>query len=580
MQEIYNETSDDLLSLKETKDSVRPKFIKSKSFGIPVKIPFSFEDMHSSSGSIQKPLKHISANTSIGSTLCTIMDDGLESQDILADMVSDLALNKEKKQISSTATLSAQSTTSLSGDSKYLKKGTKSISYLGECTKSSKLLADIKEQRNGEGGSSNTGKLLKSAKSTVSAYALNIQTKLSGKGKSSSTLTSAYSGSIESTTSPSNASPLAGTPDKLFRERTGSVQLPGSSQLKQLEANPINSHPLVHKRNLSAQEFRKYQPKTINYRLEDYNIIRKIGSGGFAQVYLVKLKVASGGYYALKAITKKSIKELDLRTQLVNERAVHLPIRHNFVVELVQIFQTPAHVFFVLEYAACGDLFKALHQVKKFSENDARFYVCELCTVLDYLHSNHIVYRDIKPENILLDANGHIKVADFGLAKRLERKTNSLCGTPDYVAPEILQEQFYTYQPDWWGVGVLAFELMVGKTPFYATSIQNTYKNILSGKIPWTAGISPAAKTVISKFLDPDMSFRLCCRHGITELEGQEWFKDVSWMVVKNRGLKPPFIPNITKPEALEEMMKGTTQDSKKIYDEENQTKMADISFE
>ncbi|KAJ3259215.1 camp-dependent protein kinase catalytic subunit [Boothiomyces macroporosus] len=504
--------------------------------------------MHSSSGSIQKPLKHISANTSIGSTLCTIMDDGLESQDILADMVSDLALNKGKKQISSTATLSAQSTTSLSGDSKYLKKGTKSISNLGECAKSSKLLTDIKEQRNGEGGSSNTRKLFKSAKSTVSAYALNIQTKLSGKGKSSSTLTSAYSGSIESTTSPSNASPLAGTPDKLFRERTGSVQLPGSSQLKQLEANPINSRLLAHKRNLSAQEFRKFQPKTINYRLEDYNIIRKIGSGGFAQVYLVKLKVASGGYYALKAITKKSIKELDLRTQLVNERAVHLPIRHNFVVELVQIFQTPAHVFFVLEYAACGDLYKALHQVK--------------------------------PENILLDANGHIKVADFGLAKRLERKTNSLCGTPDYVAPEILQEQFYTYQPDWWGVGVLAFELMVGKTPFYATSIQNTYKNILSGKIPWTADISPAAKTVISKFLDPDMSFRLCCRHGITELEGQEWFKDISWMVVKNRGLKPPFIPNITKPEALEEMMKSTTQDSRKIYDEENQTKMADITFE
>ncbi|KAJ3320757.1 camp-dependent protein kinase catalytic subunit [Boothiomyces sp. JEL0866] len=580
MHEIYNETSDDLLSLAETIDASKPKFTKSKSFGISDKLPFKFDEMHSSNSSIQKPLKHISVNTSVGGTLCTITDDAVESQDILADMVSELALNKEKKKVSSNVTLSSKSTTSLAGDSKYIKSATKSISNLGDYNKSSKVLKDIKEQHSGEGGSSHTRKLLKSAKSTVSAYALNIQTKLSGKGKSSSTLSSANSGSVESANSSPNAYSLSGTTERLFRERTGSVQLPQSAQIQQLESNPINSRLLSHKRNLSAQEFRKYQPKAITYKLEDYTIIRKIGSGGFAQVYLVKLKVASGGYYALKAITKKSIKELDLRTQLVNERAIHLPIRHNFIVELVQIFQTPAHVFFVLEYAACGDLFKALHQVKKFSENDARFYVCELCTVLDYLHSNHIAYRDIKPENILLDASGHIKVADFGLAKQLDRKTNSLCGTPDYVAPEILLEQFYSFQPDWWGVGVLAFELMVGKTPFYSTSIQGTYKNILAGKIPWTKDVSPAAKTVIAKFLDADMSFRLCCRHGITELEGQEWFKDVSWMVVKNRGLKPPFIPSIAKPETLEEMMKDTAHDSKKIFDEETQTKMADISFE
>ncbi|KAJ3276030.1 camp-dependent protein kinase catalytic subunit [Terramyces sp. JEL0728] len=514
----------------------------------------------------------------MGATLFTIADDSVENQDVLADMVSELALNKEKKQVTSTSTLASYSATSLTTDQRYIKGATKSTTNLGDFSKSSKVLRDIKQQQNAEAGSG-TKKLLKSAKSTVSAVALNLQSKISWKGTSSTTLTSQDIGSADVVSRSANTYPIDST-ERIFRDRTCSIQLPASGPIQQFEANPINSRMLAHKRNLSAQEFRKYQPKAIAYKLEDYTIIRKIGSGGFAQVYLVKLKVASGGYYALKAITKKSIKELDLRTQLVNERAIHLPIKHNFIVELVQIFQTPAHVFFVLEYAACGDLFKALHQVKKFSENDARFYVCELCTVLEYLHSNHVVYRDIKPENILLDASGHIKVADFGLAKHLEKKTNSLCGTPDYVAPEILLEQFYSFQPDWWGVGVLAFELIVGKTPFYSTSIQGTYKNIMAGKIPWTKDISPPVRSVISKLLEPDMSFRLCCRQGITELEGQEWFKDVSWMVVKNRGLKPPFIPSIAKPEAYEEMMKDTAHDSRKIFDEEHQTKMADIAFE
>lgn len=275
--------------------------------------------------------------------------------------------------------------------------------------------------------------------------------------------------------------------------------------------------------------------------LDDFYIIRRVGKGGFANVFLVRSK--GGRYFALKAIRKSDVVRMKQEKQILNEKRILLNIRHPFVVELFHAFQNTSYLFMTMEFVAGGDLFSYLRRMHKFPENDARFYVSEVLVTLQYLHSQKIVYRDLKPENILLDATGHTKLADFGFAKVVNNTTASFCGTPDYIAVEIVGNKPYTKAVDWWSLGVLIFELLSGKTPFGDENTNMIYENIQAGRIKWNNDVRPA-KDLIKLLLNSDPSLRLgSSPFDGEEIRNQSWFAPVDWKRVESRTTAPPFVP-------------------------------------
>ncbi|KAJ3306024.1 camp-dependent protein kinase catalytic subunit [Kappamyces sp. JEL0829] len=300
--------------------------------------------------------------------------------------------------------------------------------------------------------------------------------------------------------------------------------------------------------------------------LDEYYVIRRVGKGGFATVFLIRLKASTGRYFALKVIKKSEVVRLKQEKQIMNEKNILYELKHPLLVDLYSTFQSPSNLFMVLEFVAGGDLFTQLRKAKMFIEPQAKFYVCEVLTVLEYLHSQKVVYRDLKPENILLDSTGHIKLADFGFAKRLTTTTASFCGTPDYIAAEIVASRPYTFTVDWWSLGVLIFELTSGKTPFRADDSEGIYNNIQMGKIQWVPEVSGAIREVVSGLLESDPRKRLGAR-GADEIKKAAWFAGIQWEKIGHRGINPPVIPNYASPEALEmeKLTKGIQSDYKDI---------------
>ncbi|KAI8999376.1 kinase-like domain-containing protein, partial [Gaertneriomyces semiglobifer] len=279
------------------------------------------------------------------------------------------------------------------------------------------------------------------------------------------------------------------------------------------------------------------------YCLDDFHIVRRVGKGGFATVFLVRLRHSTGRYYALKAIKKQDIVKLRQEKQIMNEKIILRSINHPFVVELYHTFQNPTYLFMTMEFVAGGDLFSYLRKVQRFEEEDAKFYVTEVLIALEYLHSHNIVYRDLKPENILLDTTGHTKLADFGFAKVISNTTNSFCGTPDYIAAEIVANKPYAKGVDWWSLGVLIFELISGKTPFGDDNSEKVYDNIQAGRIKWHPLVRGTARDICKRLLEPDQARRLGALHDGAEIRQHPWFKSIQWRKAEARQTIPPFVP-------------------------------------
>ncbi|KAJ3270928.1 camp-dependent protein kinase catalytic subunit [Terramyces sp. JEL0728] len=289
--------------------------------------------------------------------------------------------------------------------------------------------------------------------------------------------------------------------------------------------------------------------------LDDYYVIRRVGKGGFATVFLVRLKTSTGRYFALKVIKKQEVVRLKQERQIMNEKNILFELKHPLLVDLYHTFQSPSNLFMVMEFVAGGDLFTLLRRSKMFAEPQAKFYVVEVLA------------------NILLDSTGHIKLADFGFAKRLITTTSSFCGTPDYIAAEIVASKPYSFAVDWWSLGVLIFELISGKTPFRADDSEGIYQNIQSGKIQWTPQVTGPIKTVCAGLLEVDPRRRLGA-HGAGDIKKQEWFHEIPWEKIGHRGFNPPVIPAYASPETLEmeKVTKGVQTDYKDILGDTHHT--------
>lgn len=282
------------------------------------------------------------------------------------------------------------------------------------------------------------------------------------------------------------------------------------------------------------------------YSLGDFHIMRTLGTGSFGRVHLVR-SVHNGRYYAIKVLKKQQIIKMKQVEHTNDERRMLKLVEHPFLIRMWGTFQDSKNLFMVMDYIEGGELFSLLRKSQRFPNPVAKFYAAEVALALEYLHSHDIIYRDLKPENILLDRNGHIKITDFGFAKEVSTVTWTLCGTPDYIAPEVITSKPYNKSVDWWSLGVLIFEMLAGYTPFYDSTPMKTYEKILSGKVHYPHFFTPDVIDLLSNLMTADLTRRLGnLINGPADIRNHPWFAEVIWEKILAKDIETPYEPPIT----------------------------------
>ncbi|XP_046877504.1 serine/threonine-protein kinase Sgk1 isoform X1 [Hypomesus transpacificus] len=286
----------------------------------------------------------------------------------------------------------------------------------------------------------------------------------------------------------------------------------------------------------------------------DFHFLKVLGKGSFGKVLLARHRT-DDQFFAVKVLQKKAILKKKEEKHIMSERNVLLKnVKHPFLVGLHYSFQTADKLYFVLDYINGGELFYHLQRERCFLEPRARFYAAEIASALGYLHSLNIVYRDLKPENILLDSQGHIILTDFGLCKEnIEPNgtTSTFCGTPEYLAPEVLHKQPYDRTVDWWCLGAVLYEMLYGLPPFYSRNTAEMYDNILNKPLQLKPNISNAARHLLEGLLQKDRTKRLGCSDDFAEIKVHMFFSPINWEDLNAKKLTPPFNPNVTGPNDL-----------------------------
>ncbi|CAG09161.1 unnamed protein product, partial [Tetraodon nigroviridis] len=279
-----------------------------------------------------------------------------------------------------------------------------------------------------------------------------------------------------------------------------------------------------------------------------------LGVGGFGRVELVGVMaylpqmttVNHGMYYAMKRVSKKHIVAKRQEEHMLFEKKILKAIQCDFIVRLHATFKDTRYVYMIMEFCGGGEIWTKLKEVGRFDEPMAVF--CAACVVeaFAYLHKKSIMYRDLKPENLMLDAKGYVKLVDFGFAKEMVRaeKTYSFVGTPEYMAPEIIKNQGHDFAVDFWSLGILIFELLAGSPPFSSSEPQKIYAKILDGVLKYPPYLSEASKSIISKLCRPRPGQRLGnTKNGIKDVRHHRWFSSINWHKLRMSQLDAPTGP-------------------------------------
>lgn len=293
--------------------------------------------------------------------------------------------------------------------------------------------------------------------------------------------------------------------------------------------------------------------------LADFDLIKVIGRGSYAKVLMVELR-STRRIYAMKVIKKELVTDdEDIDWVQTEKHVFETASNHPFLVGLHSCFQTESRLFFVIEFVRGGDLMFHMQRQRRLPEEHARFYSAEICLALNYLHERGIIYRDLKLDNVLLDHEGHIKLTDYGMCKegiRTGDTTSTFCGTPNYIAPEILRAEDYGFSVDWWALGVLLYEMLAGRSPFDIVGAtdnpdQNTedylFQVILEKTIRIPRSLSVKAASILKGFLNKNPADRLGCNreHGFMEIMTHPFFKTIEWELLEQKQIPPPYRPRL-----------------------------------
>uniref|UniRef100_W5NF76 Protein kinase C n=1 Tax=Lepisosteus oculatus TaxID=7918 RepID=W5NF76_LEPOC len=284
------------------------------------------------------------------------------------------------------------------------------------------------------------------------------------------------------------------------------------------------------------------------FTIDDFILHKMLGKGSFGKVFLAELK-SKNQFFAVKALKKDVVlMDDDVECTMVERRVLSLAWEHPFLTHLYCTFQTKENLFFVMEYLNGGDLMFHIQNCHKFEMPRAVFYAAEIICGLQFLHSKGIIYRDLKLDNVLLDKDGHIKIADFGMCKENmfeDARTCTFCGTPDYIAPEILLGQKYGNSVDWWSFGVLLYEMLIGQSPFHGNDEEELFQSIRTDDPFYPRWLPKDAKEILVKLFVREPERRLGVKGNIRQ---HVFFRDINWTVLENREVEPPFKPTVKSP--------------------------------
>ncbi|CAD8143126.1 unnamed protein product [Paramecium octaurelia] len=318
--------------------------------------------------------------------------------------------------------------------------------------------------------------------------------------------------------------------------------------------------------------------KRIN--LSSFQFISIIGKGGFSTVILAR-SLIDGKFIALKLINKQFIQQHQKQDLILNERDILIQSTYSgsiFTNQIECAFETKNWIVFGIEYCPGGEMFNFIKRLQRLSEQQAKFYIIEVILAIGFLHNEQIIYRDIKPENILIDSSGHIQLADFGLARPNMTKDTcaySFCGSPEYMAPEMFQTTGHTQLVDYYCLGCLLYEFVTGLPPFYAEDKNIIYARLLKEQVEFPDYLSTDIKDLIRQLMVKDPHRRLGSRFGIDEIFSHKWFRDVDLVSFINKQVKPPYIPDLQKLN-----IKQLSQNDKYFFEQIQREQKQNIAFQ